>query len=135
MKTSIISAATLLFSSAMAAPRFAYRQVSTAQLQFNVQLSNDISGANAQAPVNVNAAAVTLSSLFPNEDGSRIFATSLQAVTPGVGGGNVLCAVINPLDPNIAFRLNGKNTFVDFDGNNEVAVQVDVTDFSIECQL
>ncbi|KAL6707260.1 hypothetical protein ACN47E_004248 [Coniothyrium glycines] len=134
MKAAILSAATLFFAPALAAPRFQYRDVSTQQLQFNINLSNDISGEDAQAGVNVNAAAVTLGALFPNE-GHRIFATSLQALNPGVGGGNVLCAVIDPLDLENAFPLNARDTFVDFDRDNGVARQVDVTDFTIECQL
>jgi hypothetical protein len=106
-----------------------------AGLTFDISLSDDITGENQVQPVRVNGGAVTLGSLFAGQADDRIFATSLQAVSPGAGGGNVLCAIINPLDAGNALRLNAEATFVDLDGDGEAAVQVDVTDFTIACEL
>jgi hypothetical protein len=104
-------------------------------LAFDISLSDDITGENQVQPVRVNGGAVTLGSLFAGQAGDRIFATSLQAVSPGVAGGNVLCAIVNPLDADNALRLNAEATFVDLDGDGGAAVQVDVTDFTVACEL
>lgn len=104
-------------------------------LTFDIALSDDITGENQVQPVLVNGGAVTLGSLFAGQADDRIFATSLQAVSPGAGGGNVLCAVANPLDAKNVLRLNAEATFVDLDGDKDAAVQVDVTDFTIACEM
>jgi hypothetical protein len=82
----------------------------------------------------MNGGPVSLGSLFAGQAGDRIFAISLQAANPGVAGGNVLCAIINPLTPDNAFHLNAQVTFVDLDGNKGAATQVGVTDFTIACE-
>ncbi|KAF2845265.1 hypothetical protein T440DRAFT_472771 [Plenodomus tracheiphilus IPT5] len=104
-------------------------------IAFNVSLSDDLTGENAIKPVQVNKGAVTLGSLFAGQAGDRIFATSLQAVNPGVGGGNVLCIIIDPLNPKTALRLNAQTTFVNLDGDEGAATQTDVTDFTVACEL
>jgi hypothetical protein len=132
-KSGIVASMVALFGSVPAAARPAKDQ--SDPFEFNISLSDDITGENRIKPVRVNGGAVTLGSLFAGQRDDRIFATSLQAVNPGVGNGNVLCAIINPLDPENALRLNSQSTFVDFDCNNESAAQIDVTDFTVACEL
>jgi hypothetical protein len=132
MKASmIIASAAALFSSALAAPAIAR----DAPLVFTVQLANDQSGKNANADVIVNNAAVTFGQLFGGAFGPQVWATSLQAVSPGAGGNNVQCVVKDPNYPGQAIALNAWNTFIDLDGNVNVATPTDVTYFTIECQL
>ncbi|EOA82671.1 hypothetical protein ACJQWK_04375 [Exserohilum turcicum] len=104
-------------------------------LTFDVALSDDITGENQVKPVSVNGGAFTLGSLFAGQADDRIFATSLQAVSPSAGSGNILCVISNPLDAKNVLLLNAEATFVDLDGNEDAAVQVDVTDFTIACEV
>ncbi|KAF1939505.1 hypothetical protein EJ02DRAFT_456908 [Clathrospora elynae] len=133
MKASIIitAAATLFSSASLAAPTTTR---SADALVFKVQLTNDITGANANGDIIVNNPAISLGLLF-GQPGSRLFATSLQAVSPGAGGNNIACVVKNPAVASQVFPLNAWNTFIDLDGNPNQAIQTDVTDFTIECQL
>lgn len=128
----ILASTAALFSTAFAAPRYATRQASP--VLFNVALTNDLSGASQTAAIEVNGGAFLFSSLFDADANGRVVATSIQAVNPGAGLGNVACAIIDPVNPDEAFRLNFQTTFVDFDGNNEAAIPVDVTDFTIACE-
>ncbi|KAI4632302.1 uncharacterized protein J4E87_001774 [Alternaria ethzedia] len=132
MKASVILAsAATLFASALAAPSIARN----APLIFTVQLANEQSGKNANRDVIVGKEAVTFGQLFGDAFGSQVLATSLQAITPGVGGNNVKCEVKNPNYPGQIFALNERNTFIDLDGNHNVAIPTDVTSFTIECKV
>ncbi|CAG5156387.1 uncharacterized protein ALTATR162_LOCUS4185 [Alternaria atra] len=132
MKASmIIASAAALFTSVLAAPAIAR----DAPLAFTVQLANDQSGKNANANVIVNNAAVTFGQLFGSAFGTPVLATSLQAVSPGAGGNKVQCVVKDPNHPGQAIALNAWNTFIDLDGNVNAAKPIDVTYFTIECQL
>ncbi|KAI4956986.1 hypothetical protein J4E86_005458 [Alternaria arbusti] len=132
MKASIILAsAATLFASVLAAPSIA-RNTS---LFFTVQLANEQSGRNANRDVIVGNGAITLGHLFGDDFGPQVFATSLQAVTPGTGGNNVQCEVKNPNYPGQTFALNAWNTFIDLDGNHNAAIPTDVTSFTIECKV
>ncbi|EUC45466.1 hypothetical protein COCMIDRAFT_95511 [Bipolaris oryzae ATCC 44560] len=132
MKASmIISSAALFFAGALAAPATAR----SAPINFTVQLANDLSGKNANADVPVNGGARTFGQLFGAAFGPKVLATSLQAVSPGAGGNNVHCVIINPAAPAYGVVLNSWNTFVDLDGNVQKAVETDVTAFTIECFL
>ncbi|EUC31302.1 hypothetical protein COCCADRAFT_38550 [Bipolaris zeicola 26-R-13] len=132
MKASmIISSAALFFAGALAAPATA-RSASTV---FTVQLANDLSGKNANADVPVNGGARTFGQLFGAAFGPKVLATSIQAVSPGAGGNNVQCVLIDPAAPAFGVVLNSWNTFVDLDGNVDKAIETDVTAFTIECFL
>ncbi|KAL5117410.1 hypothetical protein ACEQ8H_004726 [Pleosporales sp. CAS-2024a] len=135
MKSSmIIASAAALFSTVFAAPHVAVRQA-TEQLYFVIQVSDDISGANVNVGVPVNAPqASTFGALlagtdFANRNNGRILASSLMAVTPGVGGGNVRCLYNN------ALTLSSTTTWIDLDGNPSQAIDVDITNATIECNL
>ncbi|KAH6870347.1 hypothetical protein BKA58DRAFT_174829 [Alternaria rosae] len=132
MKASmILASAATLFASALAAPSIARN----APLTFTVQLANEQSGKNANRDVIVGKDAVTLGQLFGDAFGPRVFANSLQAVTPGAGGNNIKCEVKNPNYPGQTFALNSWNTFIDLDENSNAAILVDVTSFTIECKV
>lgn len=132
MKASIILAsAASLFVSALAAPSIARN----APLVFTVQLANEQSGKNANRDVIVDNGAITLGHLFGDDFGPQVFATSLQAVTPGANGNNVECEVKNPNYPGQTFALNAWNTFIDLDGNSNTAIPTEVTSFTIECKV
>lgn len=132
MKTTMmLSSAALFFAGALAAPSAA----PPAPLVFKVQLANDFSGKNANADVPVDGAKRTFGQLFGAAFGSPVVATSLQAVSPGAGGNNVQCVIINPAAPQIGVALNAWNTFIDLDGVVGKAIPTDVTAFTIECKL
>ena len=76
---------------------------------------------------------MTLGSLFAGKAGDRIFATFLQTVSLGAGEGNVLCAIANPLDVKRVLRLDAEATYVGLDDDQDAAVQVNVTEFTIAC--
>ena len=132
MKASIILAsAAALFTTALAAPATAR----STPVVFTVQLANHQSGKNANRDVTVNRDAVTLGQLSGDAFGPQVIANSLQAVTPGAGGNNVRCEVKNPAYPGQTFALNAWNTFIDLDGNFNSAAPIDVTQFTIKCNL
>ncbi|EOA87527.1 hypothetical protein ACJQWK_08873 [Exserohilum turcicum] len=132
MKTTmIISAAALLFSGAFAAPAVARSD----PVYFTVQLANDQTGKNANADVAVNTGPVTFGRLFGAAFGTPVKATSLQAVTPGAGGNNVRCVVYSPANTLYGRPLNAWNTFIDLDGDFTKSTPIDVTDFTISCEL
>ncbi|OAL02257.1 hypothetical protein IQ06DRAFT_292957 [Phaeosphaeriaceae sp. SRC1lsM3a] len=136
MKSStIIASAAALFGTALAAPHLAARQTPTTDLFFVIQVTSDVSGASVNAAVPVNAPqASTFGGLlagtyFSKNNNGRIKASSLLAVTPGVGGNAVQCTFNN------ALTLNSTVTFIDLDGNPATAIDVDITDATIECEL
>ncbi|CAO2650199.1 Nn.00g014910.m01.CDS01 [Neocucurbitaria sp. VM-36] len=132
MKASIIASTVALFSGALAVPTLSARQ---APQFFTFSLSNDITGANAARSVVVNGGPVTLGGLFtwsPLVKDGRVIATSAQNLNPV--GGAVLCVFTDPATGKV-FRLNDKVTFADLDGNDQAAVQTDVTDFTFQCEL
>jgi hypothetical protein len=132
MKAStILFSAAAFFTSALAAPA----TTRSAPLAFSVQLANDQSGKNANRNVIVNDPAVNFGQLFGDAFGHPVFATSLQAVTPGVGGNNVRCEVNNPYYPYQHWPLNAQNTFIGLDGDANAARVIDVTAFTIKCTL
>lgn len=130
MKASVI-ASTLFLSGALAFPTLTTRT----QSLFTIQLANDVSGANAIRSVVVNSGPNTFSTLFANtvlvKDG-RVKATSAQNVNPV--GGNVLCVIKNPATGDVK-RINDRTTFVDLDGVEGKAIETDVSDFTITCEL
>ncbi|KAH7411964.1 hypothetical protein DE146DRAFT_641898 [Phaeosphaeria sp. MPI-PUGE-AT-0046c] len=136
MKSSmIIASAAALFSTVLAAPHLATRQAPATELFFVIQVSDDISGANVNAAVPVNApqsttfGALLAGTYFSKNNNGRIKASSLLAVTPGVGGGAVQCTI------NDALTLNSTINFIDIDGNPATAIDVDITDLKVECEL
>lgn len=137
MKSSmIIASAAALLSTVFAAPSVAVRQTqATTGLFFIIQVSDDISGANVNAAVPINApqastfGALLAGTYLSKNNGGRIRASSLLAVTPGVGGNAVQCSFNN------ALTLNSTVTFIDLDGNPDKAIDVDITDATIECEL
>lgn len=102
---------------------------------FTINLSNDVSGANAIRSVVVNSGAVSFSTLFANtalqRDG-RIIATSVQNVMPV--GGSVECVIKGFKDGGVK-EINDRVTFVDLDGVEGGSVETDVSDLSITCEL
>lgn len=127
MKTTmILSSAALFFAGALAAP---------APLVFKVQLANDQSGKNANVDVPVDGVTRTFGQLWGGVFGTPVIATSLQAVSPGAGGNNVMCVVTDPAKPGLSMPLNARNTFIDLDGQVGKAVPTDVTGFTINCKL
>lgn len=132
----ILASTTALFSIVLAAPSIAVRQPQGAtNLFFIIQVSDDLSGANVNAAVPVNAPQATTfgvllaNTWFTKNNNGRVKASSLLAVTPGVGGGNVQCSI------NDALTLNSTITFIDIDGNPAAALPVDITDLKVECEL
>ncbi|KAH7082727.1 hypothetical protein BKA63DRAFT_136972 [Paraphoma chrysanthemicola] len=131
MKASIITSSVALFTSALAAPLAS----ASGPVYFTFSLANDMSGANAATSVQINAAPVTLGSIFPwatnlRKDG-KLIATSAQNINPAVQ--NVFCIFTNPINGAV-IRINDKITFADLDGNRDKAVETDVTNFTIQCQ-
>ncbi|RMZ73445.1 hypothetical protein GMOD_00007954 [Pyrenophora seminiperda CCB06] len=137
MKAStILATITTLAATTLAAPSAATtlrRSTDSAPVVFKVQLTNDVSGKNANADIIPNSGIQTFGQLFGATFGNPVLATSLQAVTPGAGGNNVRCVVRNPAVYGDIY-LNAWNTFVDLDGTPK-AVPVDVTQFTIACTL
>ncbi|KAF1931263.1 uncharacterized protein M421DRAFT_90338 [Didymella exigua CBS 183.55] len=128
MKASIIASTLALASSALAYPGAA-----PPTPLFTIQLANDISGANAIRSVPANGIANTFINVFANTvlvKGGVIMATSLQNVAPG--GTNINC-VVNKADGTFVGNVNNQKTFLDLDGIEGRAVEVDASAFTIKC--
>ncbi|KAE8836727.1 hypothetical protein PTNB73_04682 [Pyrenophora teres f. teres] len=125
--STLLATLTTLATTTLAAPSLPH----DTPVIFKVQLSNDLSGKNANVDIVPNTGAKTFAQLFGPAFGSPVLATSLQAVTPGAT--NVRCVVRNPAVYGDLY-LNAWNTFVDLDGTPQ-AKPVDVSAFSIECSL
>jgi hypothetical protein len=137
MKASIMISI-FLSSSALAVPTLLAH--SAPQQLFTINLSDDISGANAIRSVQVNSGANKFSKVFEHtalEKNGRIIATSVQNVNPV--GGSVLCIIQDPSGVAIPAgdvkRINDQVTFVDLDGDATRALETDVSDFTITCEL
>lgn len=133
MQFSIITGLTLLSGAfAFALPTQPAHGYQATQEFFTFALTNDISGSSAATSIPINKGPITFGSLFYSSTG-RVFATSAQNLNPA--GNGVLCIIVNPANPKAAIRFNDKATFVDLDGNKDKAVETDVTNFTIQCEL
>ncbi|KAF2133822.1 hypothetical protein P153DRAFT_362882 [Dothidotthia symphoricarpi CBS 119687] len=121
-----------ILSGAFALPTLSTREIKASQELFTFALTNDLSGSSAATSIPINVDPVTLGSLFFDPSG-RVFATSAQNLNPS--GEGVACFIVNPASPDAVIRFNDKMTFVDLDNNKDVAIQTDVTDFTIQCVL
>lgn len=102
-----------------------------------LQLSNDISGANALRSLPANAVPTTFLSLFAGsalvQNGGVLKATSLQNVAPGSG---VRCEVRRNGSPGeeVVGSVDGERTWVDLDGDRERSVEMDVGGWTVVCE-
>ncbi|KAF1837707.1 hypothetical protein BDW02DRAFT_595371 [Decorospora gaudefroyi] len=125
MKASVLLAtASTLLSTAFAAP------TGTNPLKYTLQLANDQTGKNHNVDIYVNYGGFSFGELWGDSFGTPVIATSLQAVTPGVGGGNVRCGVYGGRN---FWELNAQRTYIDLDADPNKLVQTDVTNYYIYC--
>lgn len=104
-----------------------------------LQLSNDLSGANAVRSLPANGVPVTFLTLFAGtalirqeEDGELgLKATSLQNVAPG---SRVRCVVRTAGGEVVVGVLDEETTWVDLDGDSERSVETDVGGWTVGCE-
>ncbi len=132
MKASIIAAA-LFTSFALAAPTTMKAARQSGTQFFKLQLSDDITGHNADVNVPANGEPQSLADLFGNtnlvQDGS-VIATSAQNVAPGQ---NIACIIVDT-DSGDEVELDQQVTFAQLTGGDS-AEEVDVSDFAIVCEV